>query len=292
MTTIDFGRAAAQYARHRAGLPPAFYDLLSDWGVLGDERSETLGRRAAEPMIQRSSGRESDERSETLGRRAAEPIILDIGTGTGDVALALARRGLRVTGLDPSTALLEQARRMADEEGLDVALVEGRAEAIAVPDASCRLVTAAQCWHWFDRPRAAAECARVLMPGGALVIAHMDFLSAHSLLVSDTIDLVREIGGDPTPGALRLGVNSIYPHWFKDLHDAGFTRLTSRSFDLDIPYTHRDWVGRMVASAGVGGSRPPEDVARFEALLRARLANEPIMLPIPHRVFAIAGWRA
>ena len=38
------------------------------------------------------------------------------------------------------------------------------------------LVTAGQCWHWFDQPRAIAEVIRLLKPGGQLVIANFDWL--------------------------------------------------------------------------------------------------------------------
>jgi SAM-dependent methyltransferase len=251
---VDFGRAAAPYAQHRAGFPDRFFDdTLRGWGLIQPDHH-----------------------------------ALDVGCGAGSVALGLAQRGMRVTGLDPSTALLTEARRASAARNLFPAFIEARVEDTPLPDASQRLVTAGQCWHWFDRPAAATQCWRVLEPGGALVIAHLDFLMTDPI-VRDTLALVREIGGDPTPGALKLGRHGLYPDWFADLTDAGFTELESRSFDLAIPYTREAWVGRMVASAGVGASRPQDDVDRFTALLRTRLGGEPDTLHIPHRVFALRG---
>lgn len=252
--TIDFGRAAAPYAQHRAGFPARFFDdTLRAWGlILPDHHA------------------------------------LDVGCGAGSVALGLAQRGMRVTGLDPAAALLHEARRAAAARNLFPAFIEARVEDTPLPDASQRLVTAGQCWHWFDRPAAAAQCWRVLEPGGALVIAHLDFLMTDPI-VRDTLALVREIGGDPIPGALKTARHGLYPDWFADLADAGFIELESRSFDLVVPYTREAWVGRMVASAGVGASRPQDDVDRFTALLRARLSGEPDTLLIPHRVFALRG---
>jgi SAM-dependent methyltransferase len=64
-----------------------------------------------------------------------------VATGTGNVALAAARTGARVTALDLTPALLEQARGRAAGEQLDVAWVEGDAEALPFPDATFEAVT-------------------------------------------------------------------------------------------------------------------------------------------------------
>jgi SAM-dependent methyltransferase len=77
----------------------------------------------------------------------AQQRILDLGTGTGRAALALARRGALVTGLDASTEMLAVARRRAAEGNLVVDFVEGDVHALAFPDRS------------FD----AVICFRVLM---------------------------------------------------------------------------------------------------------------------------------
>ncbi len=116
---------------------------------------------------------------------------LDLGTGTGAVARGLAQLGLAVTGLDPSDALLAQAHALDGEAGVAVAYRQGKAEALPFDDAGFDLVTAGQCWHWFDRPRAAAEARRVLRPGGALVICHFDWLPLPGNLVEATEDLIR-----------------------------------------------------------------------------------------------------
>ncbi|MGH2611132.1 MAG: class I SAM-dependent methyltransferase, partial [Tepidiformaceae bacterium] len=58
--------------------------------------------------------------------------VLEVGTGTGRIALALARAGHEVTGVDPSAAMLEVARGKAEADALDVRLVEGRAQNLAL----------------------------------------------------------------------------------------------------------------------------------------------------------------
>jgi SAM-dependent methyltransferase len=52
--------------------------------------------------------------------------VLEVGCGTGRIAVELAAHGHEVTGIDPSPAMLARARRKAEERGLDVRFIEGR----------------------------------------------------------------------------------------------------------------------------------------------------------------------
>jgi ubiquinone/menaquinone biosynthesis C-methylase UbiE len=94
--------------------------------------------------------------------------VLDVGCGTGRLAVALAERGARVWGVDPSEEMLRQARSNA---GGRAAFKQARAEALPFKDgwfdrAVLRLVV-----HLVDRPQAFREIARVLVPGGRVVVA-------------------------------------------------------------------------------------------------------------------------
>jgi 2-polyprenyl-3-methyl-5-hydroxy-6-metoxy-1,4-benzoquinol methylase len=62
--------------------------------------------------------------------------VIDVGTGTGRGAIALARRGARVTGVDASEQMLEVARRRTQEEGLEIDFRVGDAHRLDFPDAS------------------------------------------------------------------------------------------------------------------------------------------------------------
>ncbi len=90
--------------------------------------------------------------------------VLDLAAGTGKLTAALVGLGLRVLAVDPSPAMLAALR--ADLP--DVEAREGTAEDTGLPAACVDAVTIAQAWHWVDPPRAAAEIARVLRPGGTL----------------------------------------------------------------------------------------------------------------------------
>lgn len=98
--------------------------------------------------------------------------VLDVGTGTGVVAITAARAGARVTGLDLTPELLDQARENARIAQVDIVWTEGDAEKLPYPDASFDVVTS-QFGHMFaPRPDVAvAEMRRVLKPGGRIAFA-------------------------------------------------------------------------------------------------------------------------
>jgi SAM-dependent methyltransferase len=210
--------------------------------------------------------------------------ILDLGTGTGSLARGFAKRGHSVIGLDVDSALLAEARRTDLEHGLETDYVRSAAETVPFTDGTFRVVTAGQCWHWFDRDRTAVEVRRVLVPGGELVITHFDWLPIPDTVVAATEALILEWN----PDWRGAGGYGLYPPWLRDVRKAGFEDVETFSFDVDVPYTHEAWRGRIRASAGVGGL-PEANVASFDDaladLLSTHFPAEP--LTIPHRSFTL-----
>ena len=99
--------------------------------------------------------------------------VLDVACGTGTVSIPLARRGARVTGVDIAPNLLEQARERAASEGLQIWFEEGDAEQLPYPDATFDAVTTMFGAMFAPQPElVAAECSRVLKPGGLLAMAN------------------------------------------------------------------------------------------------------------------------
>jgi SAM-dependent methyltransferase len=89
--------------------------------------------------------------------------VVDLAAGTGKLTRALVARGCDVVAVEPVAEM--RAAIAAPARAID-----GRAEAIGLPDSSADAVTVAQAFHWFDAPRALAEIHRVLRPGGVLAL--------------------------------------------------------------------------------------------------------------------------
>jgi SAM-dependent methyltransferase len=246
----DFGATSEDYARYRAGFPDSLFERLAE---------HEIGR----------SGQS----------------IVDLGTGTGSLARGFARCGCHVIGIDPAEDMLEAARELDASAGVSVEYRVARAEDTGLPDAAFDVVAAGQCWHWFDRPRAAAEAARILKPDGILVIAHFDWIPLAGNVVRATEELIEHHNPDWKLGR-GLG---IHPLWLRDVGEAGYRGLETFSYDVDAPYTPEAWRGRVRASAGVGGSMTPEQVGDFDEELAELLASHfpGAVLQVPHRVFVV-----
>ncbi len=213
--------------------------------------------------------------------------LLDLGTGTGALARGFARAGCEVTGLDPDTALLAEARRLDAAAGVTIAYREGVAEQTGLGASSWDVVTAAQCWHWFDRTRAAAEVRRLLRPHGVLVICHLSYLALPGNVCEASERLV--LRHNPSWG--MAGESGMHPAWALDAAMAGLVGIETFSFDTEIAYTHDAWRGRMRSCNGVGATLPPDGVAAFDRELERLLADRfpDRLLAVPHRLWALVA---
>jgi SAM-dependent methyltransferase len=254
VNSVDFGRTADDYGRHRAGFPDELMDRLVAAGIGGPGRD-----------------------------------VVDLGTGTGSLARLFASRGAGVTGVDPAAALLDKARLLDARAGVEVRYLVGAAERTGLADDSADVVSAGQCRHWFRPAETTAEVRRLLRPGGSVVIAHVDWLPVSGNVVAATEALILR----HNPAWTLAGGTGLYPRRLTDLRLGGFTGIETFSFDLDVPYSHLDWVGRIRASDGVTASLDPAAVGVFSAELTALLADrfpgDPLL--VPHRVWAVTARR-
>lgn len=253
--SVDFGKTAGDYAKYRTVFPPELFARLADLNI------------------------------GVSGQR-----IVDLGTGTGVLARVFAAAGCTVTGLDVAPEMLDRAREQDRAAGVSVTYRVGGAEDTGLPGHAWDAVTAGQCWHWFDRPRAAAEARRLLVDGGALAILYRDYQVTDGTVGAASEELVRVYN----PTWPMSGNFQDHPEWEDDLRAAGFGQIERFGFEVAVEFTHEQWRGRMRSSNGVGGSLTGEQVAAFDAdlatLLRERFPREP--LPVPHRIWGIvAGTR-
>lgn len=245
---IEWDHAARDYADNRAPFPDVLVDLLAPLGV-----------------------------------GAPGQHLVDVGTGVGTPALQFARRGVRVTGVEPAEAMLAEATRRATAEGLPFTPVVGTAEATGLPDAVADAVTAGQAWHWFDHAAAAAEFRRVLRPGGRLAVCSWDWVVGADDLVDATFDVLRRHNPDVV-AANPLEAGDHRPHWLAALGAAGLRPVADLLLRTDATYSPTTWRGRLRASTWVRATLDEAAVAAVDADLAAVLADAPPRLAVPHHL--------
>jgi SAM-dependent methyltransferase len=92
--------------------------------------------------------------------------VLELATGTGKLTRQLVSRFAHVVAVEPDPGM----RRLLVTNCPGVEAIDGTAERIPLADDAVEAVFVAQAFHWFDTEAALAEIARVLRPGGALVV--------------------------------------------------------------------------------------------------------------------------
>jgi 2-polyprenyl-6-hydroxyphenyl methylase / 3-demethylubiquinone-9 3-methyltransferase len=156
------------------------YDRLADgWW---DEAGELHGLRTS--MNPARFGYFRRVLAATLGPAVDGATLLDVGCGGGFLAEEFAQLGCRVTGVDPSVASLQAARRHADDEGLAIVYRHGRGERLPADDDEFDVVCCCDVLeHVDDVDAVVAEIARVLRPGGVFLYDTINRTRASRLVV-------------------------------------------------------------------------------------------------------------
>jgi SAM-dependent methyltransferase len=191
----------------------------------------------------------------------ADAAVLDLGAGTGKLTRVLAERYRDVTAVEPLTNM----RAMLERVVPGVAALPGSAERIPLDDGSVDGVFAAQAFHWFDKPVALPEIARVLRPGGVLAIVWNQ--GNDDLPDPRPAEFLREVGV-LHDAAMRRWENE--PEWEDVLRDSGlFEDVHDRSYVAHDHVLDRAGILDNLRSVSWIASRDDREdvVARLGALL-------------------------
>ena len=174
-------------------------------------------------------------------RPGPEDRAVDIGAGAGHATLALAPHVAHVTAVDPTPEMLAVAERLAAERDLaNVSFVRATADALPFPDASLdAAISRFSIHHWPDPPAALREVARVLRPGGRVVL--VDLVAPEDAHLESFLTAV-EVLRDPTHGRVLRPSD-----WRAALAGAGLVGDIVREWRFR--HDTEDWLGRTAPAA-------------------------------------------
>ena len=223
--TIDWGLTTEDYAKFRPGPPSSFYEKLKVLGVGLPNQS-----------------------------------LLDLGTGTGVLAREFSKLGVKkVFGTDLSEVQVKMAAELAEKEGLRAEFQQASAEMQPFDDKEFDVVTANQCWLYFDKSKVIPEVKRLLRPGGLLVTSHFSWLPRLDAIARASEELILKYNPQWT-AANFSGEIPAFPKWAE-----GQFRLKAMFYyDELVPFDRDSWRGRIRACRGVGAALSADEVTRFD----------------------------
>lgn len=219
---FDWGKTSADYARFRDIYPQEFYDRI----------------------VRRNLCVEGQH-------------VLDLGTGTGVLPRNMYRYGANWTGTDISEEQIAQARSLS--EGMDIKYHAVSAEETAFPGDSFDVVTACQCFWYFDHNKLEPELVRMLKPGGYILLLYMAWLPYEDKIAGASEELALKYN----PVWSGAG-ETMHPIAVPEIYLQDFALTHHEEYLLQVPFTRESWHGRMKTCRGIGASLTAEEIVSWE----------------------------
>lgn len=219
---FDWGKTSSDYARFRDIYPKEFYQKILDLGLCVNGQS-----------------------------------VLDIGTGTGVLPRNLYPYGAKWTAADLSENQIEQAKILS--KGLDIDYYATPTEELDFPDGSFDVITACQCFFYFNHQTIAPKLYRMLKPGGSLLVLYMMWLPLEDRIADASEKLVLKYN----PSWNGMGA-TIHPVNIPECYNEHFELACREEFRLKVPFTRESWNGRVKACRGIGASLSENEIAEWE----------------------------
>ncbi len=239
---FDWGKTSSDYAKYRDIYPRKFYEKLAE---------TSLGVR---------------------GQRA-----LDLGTGTGVVPRNMLEFGAEWVGTDASQNQIEQAKKLS--EGMGIKYYVAAAEDIDFPEGSFDVVTACQCFWYFDHERLISKLYSVLNPNGSFAALSMVWLPLEDEIAAASEKLVLKYNPDWSGAG-----DTRHPFFIPKQYYEKFSLVYHEEFSLDVPFTRESWNGRIKACRGIGASLTEKEIEEWEKEHLSMLSQFPERFTIKHYV--------
>lgn len=242
---FDWGNASKDYAKYRDIYPEEFYQRVIDLGLC------------------------------IKGQTA-----LDLGTGTGVLPRNFYQYGADWTGADVSENQIREAIRLSAESDMKIRFIAAPAEKTGLPDNAFEVITACQCFMYFDKAAVLPEVVRMLKPDGRFLILFMAWLPYESEIAMASENLVLKYNPLWTGCRYKRFQLSV-PDWSKELFDC----VNCISYDAGVTFTRESWHGRIIACRGIGASSlSKKEIENFKKEHWEYMCSIPKTFTIPHFV--------
>ena len=242
---FDWGKTSEDYAKYRDIYPQAFYEKLAELSI------------------------------GVKGQKA-----LDLGTGTGVLPRNMYRYGANWTGADISENQIAYAEKLSKESGMDITYLVSPAEAVNFPDCTFDVITACQCFMYFDKAVLLPKIHKMLKTNGHFCILFMAWLPEESPIAKASEDLVLKYNPSWTGGNMTRTTPKA-PLWCGEM----FEPANMLIFDLPVTFTRESWHGRIKACRGIGASSLTEaEISAWEQEHKVFMQTVPERFDIPHYV--------
>lgn len=219
---FDWGRISSDYARYRDIYPQEFYDKIVNRGLCVKGQS-----------------------------------VLDLGTGTGVLPRNLYGYGARWTATDISENQIEQAKILS--KGMKINYYTVSTENIHFPDNCFNVITACQCFWYFNHKQIMPNLFRMLKHGGSLLILCMAWLPFEDRIAGASENLVLKY--NPTwSGAGEKSHPIDIPHCYYKYFDCTYCE----EYPIKVHFTRETWNGRLKACRGIGASLTEDEITSWE----------------------------
>ena len=222
---FDWGQASTDYAKYRDIYPELFYQKIINLGLCVSGQN-----------------------------------VLDLGTGTGVLPRNMYKYGANFIGADISENQIIEAKRLSVVNNMNIEFIVSSAEDINYPDKTFDVVTACQCFMYFDKSIVLPKIHKLLKDDGHFCILFMVWLPYESKIAKFSEDLVLKYNPYWT-GQSQKRYSLETPEWSKQL----FVVENALTYDLNVPFTRDTWHGRIKACRGIGASSlSKEKIYQFE----------------------------
>lgn len=219
---FDWGRTSGDYAKYRDIYPDEFYKRITERGFC-----------------------------------VSGQTVLDLGTGTGVLPRNMYKYGAKWIGADISPEQIEQARILSGDK--DIEYIASPAEKLSFPDGTFDVITACQCFWYFDHKLLAPVFHRMLKDGGCIVPLYMAWLPGEDKIAGECEKLILRYSPGWTGGG-----ETVHPIYISEDYNGLFDIEYHDEYYLDVPFTRESWNGRLKACRGIGASLEPEQIAEWE----------------------------